>query len=189
MRQVRKFIYSLNVYSGVALILTACATLKLPPPNSDRERITLTKDNYGILNGEYQIYSLDSADVFLDYYLTLKGNFDFYNRPGINDKISIIVLDERHLLITVMKDGKLVVKRKMKVTLSDGSFMCNRKVLRPFYIALNVFHTQRMRIGCSPAGDLLVDQAHGGIGFLFFIPIPISGTINEEADLVYKRIR
>jgi hypothetical protein len=176
------------IITALPLLLLSCISSHLPAVDAKDTRKMLSTENYTNLNGSYQIMSVDSLDVSLDYYLTFKGSFDYIKKPGLHDFVTLTFLNEHFLNIKVYENETLTKSKIMKVKLSNGSFLCNRRVISPFYVAFNVFRDQKMRISCTANGDLLIDLIDGSIGFLFFIPIPLSGTSNQNFNLVYKKI-
>ncbi|MBL0355911.1 MAG: hypothetical protein IPP72_03060 [Chitinophagaceae bacterium] len=71
----------LSVTFFILLALSSCATLK--PADKATEITPLTKDNLPILNGSYEILSVDTSTITLDfcltfnrYYIDWKAAFD-----------------------------------------------------------------------------------------------------------------
>ena len=164
--------------------LTSCATLK-----SDKlvdGQIELTKENLNLLNGKYSRNPVNQPEKW-------KGDlfWNFFTR-GYNVgadslcSVSIRVVDERNLDVTLMKNDSIIKSKVVKGKLKDGYFEMNRRVFFIPTIYLNVFRTTKFRLGLLENQSLTTDykQIAWGTGFVI---IPFFDK-DEEADFEYRKL-
>jgi len=162
--------------------LSSCATLK-----SDQfvdNQIKLTKDNIELLNGKYSresitILNKQSGDLFWNFYT--RG----YN-VGADSLcfVDIKVVDEKHLIVTLLKNDSIVKSKTLKGKIEDGYFeMRQRKFIVPA-VFFNIFRTTKFRVGLLESKNLTTDykQISWGTGYIIF-PFYVKET---EPDFEYK---
>lgn len=164
--------------------LTSCATLK-----SDKYvdgQVELTKENLNLLNGKYSRQHLNplekrKGDLFWNFYT--RG----YN-VGADSlcSVSIKVVDERSLYVTLLKNDSIIKSKVIKGKLKNGYFEMKRRVFFVPTIFLNIFRTTKFRLGLLENQNLTTDynQIAWGTGFVI---IPFIEK-EKEPDFEYRKL-
>lgn len=177
-----------RIFGQYVLLLTflisllGCVSLKSPLTREDR--IPLISNQLHILNGEYELLSVDSSHIMLDYCVLGRQRFDLVNRPGATDRIRIETLPNDRLKVELLHGEEVRKVRKIKGKLVDGFYVFKSSQLLPL-IAVNVYGHQEVRLGLDTAQSLTVQLA--GTTVVFIVFVPVTGGKQEEDYLVFRR--
>lgn len=189
---MRGILQAANYLLGITICFlsyTSCVIFQplplAPPVRSDslpvQARIKLSD-----LNGDYKIYSDDTSRHDLAYALTYFRPYKVKKSAQENGFVRLQAVSDKRIDATVFIDGiqKKTKKLKGKVTDSYFYFHNNRY---SFSIIFLVYEKQSNRLFLSKTGDLVLDTQAGGLGFLIFLPIPLSGATDGRYHLQFNR--
>lgn len=138
------------------------------------------------INGNYAIMSADTSNFSLDYTFTYRYLFSRLKPPQQNDYIYLTQPDSNHIKATVFVNNKPVKTNTVKGKWKGAYFEFHNTRIR-FRFIVNVFQQQSSRIWLTQNGDLYLDTNRGGIAFLIFLPVPLSGAQFDQYQLLFKR--
>ncbi|MGB4769847.1 MAG: hypothetical protein WBP58_00200 [Chitinophagaceae bacterium] len=169
---------------ALAFLISLYGCVSLKTAVAREERIQLTSNQLHLLNGEFELLSVDSSYNMLDYCLLGKQKFDQINRPGATDRIRIEVLPKDQLKVALLHGEEVRKHKKIKGKLVDGYYVFKASQLLPL-IAINVYGHQEVRLGLNTAQSLTVQLAGSTVVFIVFVPV--TGGKQEEDYLVFRR--
>ncbi len=163
------------------LSIFSCTTLKKVENRADQS--SLNAQNFSILNGDYDIFSTDSATTTLDLALTLK-KYWWFDRTA-NFRISLKVIDCRHMQTDIYKNNVLIATKVLTGKLQNDYFVIKKTKVCFFYFLLNGVGHFTTRIGQLKSGELIVDSHTIKIATL--ILIPLTGDRVEQYGLLFPK--
>ena len=165
-------------------LTSSCVTLK--KNNSSDQKTICLENNLKILNGDYQLYAIDTSYRTLEFALLHTGQYNFENLPDSNVRINLKVIDSKHIQVTLY-DGEDIIKKKVrKGKIQDDNFRLHTSYNIPlFWFVLNALGIQKTQIGILENGNLIVDTSDAGIALI--VIIPVGGVRNEFYGLVFER--
>lgn len=178
---------------GFCLSFTFSCTLLKPLPlksfSSTDSVQTIEKTALSKLDGAYEIFSAASGtsnslgDIFFYSFLLNKKK-----KPAKTDFIMLRAIDDNHIKASLFLNHKLVKTKTIKGRLIDNYFEFHSTHLK-FTFIINVYSQQTNRLALWKDSALYVDNNYGGIGFLVFLPIPLSGSSVDTYHLKFNRRR
>lgn len=177
------------IYLGI-VCMSSCTLLRpLPLLPIEKNDIIQRKEftDLSTLNGNYQLLSVDSSSVKLDFAFTYKSFFNFKKHPGINDYINLSAIDNRHIKASLFVNNKMVKSKTIKGWISNNYFQFSTNHFSLRYIFI-IYTQQTNRVSLLKEGHMALDNNRGGIGFLLILPIPLSGSSIDTYDLIFKKI-
>ena len=173
-----------------ALCFSSCGLfqpLPLKPIHNSDSVQRIGRSDLSKFDGNYDIVSVDSKGVLLDYAFLYKDIFKLRDLPGKNIYINLSFIDDRHLKATLYVDEKKVKAKKIKGRIKDNYFQFHSNHYTSRWVVFIVYNKQTNRIALSTEDDLYLDTNAGGVGFLLIIPIPLSGSSMDTYNLKFKK--
>ena len=169
----------------ISIFLSSCGSLK--PISGKNNLQSLTPDDIHKFDGDYEIISIDSAYRTLENGLTDKNYFNHEHDIGVNDKINLQAIDNRHIKVSVISNDTIITTKILKGHLSQNYFNFSLLHFSPIYIIINGIRRQKNRIGILQSGELTLDTKFGG--FLLLLILPTFGDGAEFYDLKFRRLQ
>jgi hypothetical protein len=166
------------------LLLTSCAK-PLLAGSTFTDRHELSAASLSEINGDYEIVTIDTARRTLTASFMPDKRYHFGNLPGQDDKISIKVISDNKIKMTLIDNGKIIRKRTIKYNLIDNCLEFNRSYISPFWVIINGYTNSIVRIGLLADGNLTMDISVLTIGFIGILPF--TGAGETEYNLIYAR--
>ena len=168
---------------GFHLTLTSCVTLQ--QSTLGKQKVELTKSDLSQLNGDYELLPKDHSTHRLPFVLIYDKCCGYDTIRDVKDRVSLQVLANNRIRVIIVNDNKIVKKRILSGRIKDGYFECNSSYLSPFWVLVNGYNRQKIRIGLLPDGSLVVDVARETWGFLVFMPF--TGYRDKANSLEFPR--
>ena len=169
----------------LSFLASSCFNLKPIAKN-----ITVQPLNYNLnkLDGDYEIYSIDTSFRNLEFALTYSDKILFDTIELKYEKVNLKAIDNRHLQVTVLNRDSVIKTKIIKGYISQDYFnfkLIHLSSIKPFYLIINGFTMQKNRIALLKNGNLTLDTNGGGRLFLVFFPTFGGGA--EFYNLGFKR--
>lgn len=169
------------IFTICLLSLFSCSTLKQVEKNTNQS--SLNDKNFSNINGDYDIFTTDTATTTLDLALTLEKYWWFDRKE--NYKLSLKVIDNRHLQTDIYKNDSLITTKILTGKLQNDFFVIKKTKILFFYFLINGFGNLTTRIGQLKSGELLIDSHTFKVATL--IIIPLTGDRVEQYGLVFPK--
>lgn len=166
-----------------ALTLKSCVTLE--QARLGKSKVELTQGDLSRLNGDYDIRSPNNSQYLLSWVLAHSECCSKDTSGTLNDRVAIQVLTDNKIKVTVIEDYKKVKTKTLKGSLNDGYFECSVSYVSPFWLLINGYTRQKLRIGLLPDGNLVADTAHETLGLL--VLVPFTGERYAKYNLEFAR--
>ena len=163
------------------LSVISCTTLRKVDNRTNQS--PLNELNFSNINGDYDIFSTDTATTTLDLALTLEKYWWFDRKE--NYSISLKVIDSRHLQTGIYKNDFLIATKILTGKLQNNYFVIKKTKILFFYFLINGVGNLTTRIGQLKSGELLVDAHTFKIATL--IVIPLTGDRVEQYGLLFPK--
>lgn len=175
-------------------IFQSCATFK----SSSNKISTLEKSNLELLNGRYEISSIEHLDKFksFDYHNFLREIDRKILKDTLNidstkfNQVELKVLDRRRLEIKYLEDDKVIRRRTIKTKLKKDGYLYLKNKNIGFSLVPYLFgglDVKRTRITINENDDLVLDVSHFQGGAAFLIIFLDAGTYRYKKT--YKKIK
>lgn len=139
--------------------------------------------NISTINGDYELFSTDTATTTLDLALTLE-KYWWFDRSA-NYRLTLNAIDSRHVQADIYKNEILLTTKILTGKLQDGYFILKKTKILAFYFVINVFGRLTARIGIVESGDLVVDSHTMKVATLLLLPL--TGDRVEQYHLVFPK--
>ncbi len=165
------------------LTLMSCVTLQ--QSTLKKQKVELTKSDLNQLNGDYELLPTDNSTYRLPLVLVYNKCCGYDTVSDEKDRVSLQVLTNNRIRVMIISDNKIVKKKILRGKMKDGYFECNSSYLSPFWVVVNAYTRQKIRIGLLADGSLVVDAARETWGFLVFMPF--TGHRDKVNNLEFPR--
>ena len=115
-----------------------------------------------------------------------RSPFGFENVPDAGDYLTLKVLSEKKIEVSVFQDDQLIRTKILKGKIKDNYFVFRKRRVLLFWLVINGIRIQKSRIGVLKNGNLILDNSGGGI--LLLVLLPINAASDEFHNLEFKKI-
>ena len=165
--------------------ISSCFNLK---PITKNIAVQSLNNSLSKFNGDYEVYSIDTSFRNLEFALTYSDKIKFDTVELKYEKVNLKAIDKKRIQVSVFKRDSIIKTKIIKGYISQNYFnfrISRLSSIKPVYVILNAFATQRNRIALLDNGNLTLDTNGGG--FLLLVFVPTFGGGAEFYNLNFKR--